>query len=91
MKFAVFASLLASAAAFAPAKQATKASSLAAFEGELGVQAPVSSENLLGDRSEDLNAWFSDTRCFFSFTLAWILRPSWYVEQCFRSSFPSSS
>lgn len=44
MKFAVFASLLASAAAFAPAKQATKATALSAFEGELGVQKPVSLE-----------------------------------------------
>lgn len=42
MKFAVLASLLASAAAFAPAKEAAKTTSLAAFEDELGVQKPVS-------------------------------------------------
>lgn len=42
MKFAVLASLIASAAAFAPAKQATKTTSLAAFEDALGAQPPVS-------------------------------------------------
>ena len=42
MKFAVLASLIASAAAFAPAKQAAKTTSLAAFEDALGVQPPVS-------------------------------------------------
>ena len=36
MKFAVFASLLSAAAAFAPAKQASTSSALSAFENELG-------------------------------------------------------
>ena len=38
MKTAVIASLVASAAAFAPSKSASKASALQAFEGELGAQ-----------------------------------------------------
>ena len=41
MKLAVLASLIASAAAFAPAKQASTVSSLNAFEGELGAQEPI--------------------------------------------------
>ena len=41
MKFAVLASLLASAAAFAPAQQGAVKTSLSAFEGELGVQPPL--------------------------------------------------
>jgi Chlorophyll A-B binding protein len=43
MKIAVFASLLASAAAFAPAKQSiiTSSLSMSAFEDELGAQAPL--------------------------------------------------
>ena len=41
MKLAVLASLIASAAAFAPAKQAATTSSLSAFEGELGAQDPL--------------------------------------------------
>ena len=46
MKLAVIASLLASAAAFAPAKQAATSTALNSFESELGVQQPVSSEDL---------------------------------------------
>ena len=42
MKIAVFATLLASAAAFSPVKQAAKTSALSAFENELGAQEPVS-------------------------------------------------
>eukprot|EP00545_Synedropsis_sp_CCMP1620_P001689 CAMPEP_0119009616 /NCGR_PEP_ID=MMETSP1176-20130426/4476_1 /TAXON_ID=265551 /ORGANISM="Synedropsis recta cf, Strain CCMP1620" /LENGTH=105 /DNA_ID=CAMNT_0006962161 /DNA_START=30 /DNA_END=343 /DNA_ORIENTATION=- len=41
MKSVIIASLLASAAAFAPAKSASKTTSLAAFENELGAQAPL--------------------------------------------------
>jgi hypothetical protein len=41
MKLAVIASLLASAAAFAPAKQASVSTSLAAFDNELGAQRPL--------------------------------------------------
>jgi Chlorophyll A-B binding protein len=49
MKFAVAASLIASAAAFAPAKQAAKTSSaLSAFEGELGAQPPLGFFDPLG-------------------------------------------
>ena len=45
MKLAVFASLIASVAAFSPAKQAAQTTALDAksnFETELGVQRPVS-------------------------------------------------
>lgn len=42
MKIAIAASLIASAAAFAPAsQQATRSSALGAYENELGVQTPV--------------------------------------------------
>ena len=41
MKIAVFATLVASAAAFAPSKEAIKTSALKAYEGELGAQEPV--------------------------------------------------
>jgi hypothetical protein len=41
MKLAVIASLLASAAAFAPSKSAAKTSALRAFEDELGAQVPL--------------------------------------------------
>lgn len=41
MKTAVFAALIASATAFAPAKQSVQTSALAAYEAELGVQEPV--------------------------------------------------
>ena len=40
MKTAILASLLASAAAFAPVQQATKSTALNAFEEELGAQPP---------------------------------------------------
>ncbi len=48
MKTAILASLLATAAAFAPAKQATTSSSLKAFEDELGAQAPLGFFDPLG-------------------------------------------
>ena len=48
MKFAVLASLIASAAAFAPAKQATTSTTLKAFEDELGAQAPLGFFDPLG-------------------------------------------
>ena len=41
MKTAIFASLLASAAAFAPASQKASSSALKAFEDELGAQPPL--------------------------------------------------
>ena len=48
MKFTVLASLLASAAAFAPAKSASKTTSLSAFESELGSQPPLGFFDPLG-------------------------------------------
>ena len=48
MKTAVLASLIASAAAFAPAKQAATSSSLKAFEDELGAQPPLGFWDPLG-------------------------------------------
>lgn len=48
MKTAVFASLIASAAAFAPAKQAVTSTSLAAFEDALGAQPPLGYFDPLG-------------------------------------------
>lgn len=42
MKTAIFASIIASAAAFAPAQQGARSSALAAnFDGEIGVTAPL--------------------------------------------------
>lgn len=41
MKLAVFASLLAAASAFAPAKQASTSTAMNAFENELGAQVPL--------------------------------------------------
>jgi hypothetical protein len=48
MKTAILASLVASAAAFAPAKQATTSTSLSAFEQELGAQEPLGFFDPLG-------------------------------------------
>ena len=48
MKTAVIATLIASAAAFAPAKQAVTSSALKAFESELGAQAPLGFFDPLG-------------------------------------------
>ena len=48
MKIAILASLIASAAAFAPAKQAASSTSLKAFEGELGAQPPLGFFDPLG-------------------------------------------
>jgi len=48
MKSAVFATLLASAAAFAPASQKASSSALAAFENELGAQPPLGFYDPLG-------------------------------------------
>jgi hypothetical protein len=48
MKSAILVSLIASAAAFAPAKQAATTTSLKAFENELGAQAPLGFFDPLG-------------------------------------------
>lgn len=48
MKLAVIASLIASAAAFAPAKQASTASALGAFEGDFGATLPLGFWDPLG-------------------------------------------
>ena len=48
MKTAILASLIASAAAFAPAKQAATSTSLKAFEDELGAQPPLGFFDPLG-------------------------------------------
>ena len=48
MKSAIFATLLASAAAFAPASQSASSTALNAFEGELGAQAPLGFFDPLG-------------------------------------------
>ncbi|GAX21258.1 hypothetical protein FisN_1Lh087 [Fistulifera solaris] len=48
MKFAVLASLLASAAAFAPAQKTASTTSLKAFENEVGVQQPLGFWDPLG-------------------------------------------
>ena len=48
MKTAILATLIASAAAFAPAKQAAKTTSLAAFEDALGAQPPLGFFDPLG-------------------------------------------
>ena len=48
MKTAILASLITSAAAFAPAKQAATSTSLAAFENELGAQPPTGFFDPLG-------------------------------------------
>ena len=48
MKSVIIASLLASAAAFAPVKSASKVTSLNSFEGELGAQAPLGFWDPLG-------------------------------------------
>ena len=48
MKTAILATLVASAAAFAPAKQAATSTSLNSFEGELGAQPPLGFFDPLG-------------------------------------------
>eukprot|EP00531_Pseudo-nitzschia_arenysensis_P011886 CAMPEP_0116138998 /NCGR_PEP_ID=MMETSP0329-20121206/13071_1 /TAXON_ID=697910 /ORGANISM="Pseudo-nitzschia arenysensis, Strain B593" /LENGTH=68 /DNA_ID=CAMNT_0003633999 /DNA_START=190 /DNA_END=393 /DNA_ORIENTATION=+ len=48
MKTAIFASLIATAAAFAPAKQGMTSTSLAAFEDVLGAQPPLGYFDPLG-------------------------------------------
>jgi hypothetical protein len=48
MKSVIIASLVASAVAFAPAKQAATSTTLKAFEGELGAQAPLGFFDPLG-------------------------------------------
>jgi Chlorophyll A-B binding protein len=48
MKSVIFASLIASAAAFAPAKSASKLTAVKAFENELGAQAPLGFFDPLG-------------------------------------------
>ena len=56
MKIAIVASLIASAAAFAPAKHATTNTALSAFENELGAQKPLGFYdplNLVADGDEE--------------------------------------
>lgn len=48
MKTAILASLVASAVAFAPAKQAARSTAVKAFEDELGVQPPLGFFDPLG-------------------------------------------
>ena len=48
MKSAILASLIATAAAFAPAKDASRSTALKAFENELGAQAPLGFFDPLG-------------------------------------------
>eukprot|EP00804_Cyclotella_cryptica_P010445 CCRYP_012284-RA/>CCRYP_012284-RA protein AED:0.33 eAED:0.33 QI:0/-1/0/1/-1/0/1/0/65 len=55
MKSAIFASLIAGAAAFAPAQTGKATTSLAAFENELGAQP-------LSDSSIPLACWMAPTR-----------------------------
>ena len=56
MKFVVFASLLASVAAFAPAKQAVRSSTaVKAFEDELGAQPPLGFFDPFGMLSGDVD------------------------------------
>lgn len=62
MKTAVLASLIASAAAFAPAKQAATSSSLKAFENELGAQDPLGFFDPLGLVSDGDEAKFQRLR-----------------------------
>ena len=62
MKLAVLASLIASAAAFAPAKQAVTSSSLSAFESELGAQEPLGFYDPLGLVADGDEAKFNRLR-----------------------------
>jgi hypothetical protein len=62
MKFAILASLLASAAAFAPAKQASTSTSLKAFEDELGAQPPLGFFDPFGQLSGEDEARFERLR-----------------------------
>ena len=48
MKIAILSALVASAAAFAPAKQASTSTAMSAYEGELGAQAPLGFWDPLG-------------------------------------------
>ncbi|KAG7360394.1 chlorophyll A-B binding protein [Nitzschia inconspicua] len=62
MKTAVLASLIASAAAFAPSKQAASSSALKAFENELGAQDPLGFFDPLGLVSDGDEAKFQRLR-----------------------------
>jgi hypothetical protein len=62
MKTAILASLIATAAAFAPAKQAATSSSLKAFEGELGAQDPLGFYDPLGLVADGDEAKFNRLR-----------------------------
>jgi len=62
MKLAVLASLLASAAAFAPAKQASSSVALNAFERELGAQEPLGFYDPLGLVADGDEAKFNRLR-----------------------------
>jgi hypothetical protein len=65
MKSTILATLIASAAAFAPAAKQQTSTSLKAFENELGAQPPVSvvgwmSWLLLSERPQQISAAFTD-------------------------------
>jgi hypothetical protein len=62
MKLVIVASLLASAAAFAPAKSASKVTSLNAFENEVGAQAPLGMFDPLGLVADGNQAKFDRLR-----------------------------
>jgi hypothetical protein len=62
MKTAILASLIATAAAFAPAKQASTSTSLKAFEDELGAQPPLGFFDPFGQLSGEDEARFERLR-----------------------------
>jgi hypothetical protein len=62
MKTAILASLIASAAAFAPAKQASSSTALKAFEDELGAQPPLGFFDPFGQLSGEDEARFERLR-----------------------------
>jgi hypothetical protein len=62
MQLAVFASLIASVAAFAPAQQASRSTSLNAFENELGAQEPLGFYDPLGLVADGDEAKFARLR-----------------------------
>jgi hypothetical protein len=62
MKSAILASLIATAAAFAPAKQASTSTTLMAFEEELGAQAPLGFFDPFGQLSGEDEARFERLR-----------------------------
>ena len=62
MKLAVLSTLAATAAAFAPAKQAATTSALSAFEGELGAQPPLNFFDPLNLLAKGDEAYFNRLR-----------------------------